>query len=293
MKSDSTYSTGYIAINGRILHEEEAAISPLDRGFLYGDGLFETMKAREGRVDFLEAHLARLRDTASEIHISFPKAFDFRATISELIKKNHIQGEASVKICLSRGQHQGDLSLYPPSSPTLVVLARPYTPPGPEKWEQGLSVCVEREILQNPSSHLCRLKSLNYLFYLIVRTRAEEKGFQEAILLNTDQQVCECTAANLFFFRNGRLETPDLSCGLLPGILRATLMNCLDQAGQPVLEVKQPLQTLDECEEIFATNSLLEIMPVGRVGKTSYPKREKTLEVRDRFLTYRNAFLKK
>ena len=291
LKTDNPVSGTYIALNGRILHEDEARISPLDRGFLYGDGLFETMKVREGRVDFLEEHLSRLQEAGQMIHIPFPHGFDFQAVIGELIQRNRIQGEASVKICLSRGYHHGDLTLNSPASPTLLILVRPYPSPDPETWEQGLSLSVEKEILQNPTSHLCRLKSLNYLFYLIVRTRAEKKGFQEAILLNTARELCECTTSNLFFFRDDRLETPDLSCGLLPGVLRDALMKCLDEAGQPILEVKRPADALKDCEEIFVTNSLLEIMPVGRIGRKRYPKRKKTLAVRERFQSYRDLLL--
>jgi len=284
-----TGQSSFIAVNGRILPEEEARISPLDRGFLYGDGLFETIKACSNRVDFLEHHLKRLREGASSLYIPFPEQVDFQALILQLLHKNGIQGEIAIKICLSRGVHTGPISLYQPASPTCVIFVRPYTGADQATWNRGMSLAVEREMFSNASSNLCRLKSMNYLFYLMARTRAQEKGFEEAILLNTSSNVCECTAANLFFFRNGRLQTPDVASGLLPGVLREALLRCLAEAGEPVEEVKLPAEALDECEEIFATNALMEVMPVGRVDDRSYPNREKTLHVLKLFRSYRDS----
>jgi len=279
----------YVAINGRVLSEEEASLSPLDRGFLYGDGLFETLKGDGNRIYFLEKHLERMQEGARFLRIPFPKNLDFYDLIQELREKNRIQGEASVKICLTRGKHQDSLSLYPPSSPTTVVMVHPYPGRTPAAWEKGLSVTLEREIFQNDSSILCRLKSMNYLLYLLVRTRAEEKGFEEAILTNRANEICECTTSNLFVYRQGRLETPEVSCGLLPGILRQTIMECLAREGRPVSEVRLTREDLHTCEEIFVTNSMVEIFPVGRVDQDPYPRRERTREVWETFRNYRDA----
>jgi aminodeoxychorismate lyase len=278
----------HLAINGHILREQDASLSPLDRGFLYGDGLFETLKAEGGRIHFLERHLTRMREGAETLRIPFPTDLDFRPIIQELLEKNRISGEAAVKICLSRGRHKGSLSLVPLSSPTTVILVNPYPGRTPKAWDKGLGVTLEKDILQNESSTLCRLKSLNYLLYLLVRTRAEEQGFDDAILTNRAGEICECTTSNLFFFRQGRLETPALSSGLLPGILRQALMECLEQAGQPVSEVRMTPASLPDCEEIFVTNSLVEIMPVGRVDQDTYPNRERTQKVRDLFRAFRD-----
>lgn len=292
MKTQET-QIRYIALNGRTVPEQEARISPLDRGFLYGDGLFETIKARKGRIDFLAPHLKRLKEGAQTLRIPFPDRVDFEEIILDLLERNRIQGEAAVKICLSRGIHEGPISLYQPASPTTVIFVRPYQGVDWTTWNRGISLTVEREMFSNATSSLCGLKSMNYLFYLIVRTRAETKGFEEAILLNTKHNVCECTAANLFFFRNDRLETPALTAGLLPGILRGAIMTCMADAGQPVKEVEVPAQALGECEEIFATNALMEITPVGRVEERPYPKREMTLQTFELFKTYRDALLEK
>ena len=266
----------FVSVDGQIMEESQARISPLDRGFLYGDGIFETIKVRDNKIDFLEEHLSRMMEGARLLGIPFPKDIDFVRIIAELAERNGIKGEAGARISLTRGRHQGSLSLYESSQPTLVILVRPYLSPDKAKWEQGLALTVEQELRQNHSSWLCRLKSLNYLPYLLVRTRAEQKGFEDAILLNTAGQVCEGTISNLFFFRHGRLETPATACGLLPGILRQALMECLAAAGEPVREVELAAQDVMASEEIFTTNSLQEIMPVGRVDEKTFPARERT-----------------
>jgi aminodeoxychorismate lyase len=260
----------------------------LDRGFLYGDGLFETLKADGKRVFFLERHLARMREASRFLKIPFPAGLDFLGIIHDLKEKNQIPGEASAKICLSRGRHGGSLSLYPSSSPTVVILTTQRAAPSPIDWEEGLSVTIEGELRQNETSSLCRLKTLNYLPYLLARTRAQEKGFEDAILRNTANEVCECTTSNLFFFREERLETPALSCGLLPGVLREALMECLEEAGEPVREVKLANEDLCSCDEIFVTNSLLEVFPVGRVDQEVFSVRERTRRVWRLFQAYRD-----
>jgi len=278
----------YVAVNGCVLPEEEARLSPLDRGFLYGDGLFETLRVVGERVFFLDRHLARMREAARFLRIPFPADLDFLGIIRDLREKNEITGEASAKICLSRGRHEGTLSLYTPSSPTVVILTTQRAPKSPTDWDKGLSVTVEAEVHQNDSSSLCRLKTMNYLLYLLVRTRAQEKGFEDAILTNRANEICECTTSNLFFFREDRLETPEVSCGLLPGVLREAVMECMEQAGGPVREVKLVRETLPSCDEVFVTNSLLEVFPVGRVDQHDFPVRERTRRVSDLFQAYRD-----
>jgi len=279
----------WIAVNDRILPETDAHISCEDRGFLYGDGLFETMKARRGCVDFLQRHLDRMRSGAQELGIPFPPARSFPSLIRDLLARNHIQDTAAVKLCLSRGRHTGPLTLYRPEETTRVLFARPWQDPDPSRWEEGLSITVETEIRQNALSGICHLKTLNYLPYLRARTGAAQAGFEDAILLNTRGEICECTTANLFWFRGERLETPKVSCGLLPGVVRAVLMDLAEQAGTPVREVKRKAKDLLDAEEIFVSNSLMEIHPVGRVGEHRFSRREQTHALRDRFRAYRDS----
>jgi branched-chain amino acid aminotransferase len=278
----------WMAVNGRIVPEDEARVSCADRGFLYGDGLFETMKARQGEVDFLEKHLERLRLGALELGLPSPPPL-LPSLVRELLTRNGPTEHAAVKLCLTRGKHTGALTLYEPTRPTVVLSSRPWEEPAPSRWEQGLSITVETGMRQNPRSGICHLKTLNYLPYLLARTRAEQAGFQDAVLLNPGGEVCECTSSNLFWFRQGRLETPEASCGLLPGVARAVLLDLMKRAGTPVCEVKSSADRLQEADEVFVTNSLLEIMPVGRIDERHYVRREKTREILKRFRALRDA----
>jgi branched-chain amino acid aminotransferase len=289
LKPDGSAWERWIAVNGRIVPETDARISCEDRGFLYGDGLFETMKARQGCVDFLQRHLERMQSGARDLDIPFPPHRSFPPLIRELLAKNQLQETAVVKLCLSRGRHTGPLTLYKPEEATLVMFARPWEEEEPSRWEQGLSITVETEIRQNALSGICHMKTLNYLAYLRVRTRAARAGFEDAILLNTHGELCECTTANLFWFRGGQLETPEASCGLLPGVVRAVVMDLMEQAGTPVREVRRSADDLPDAEEIFVSNSVVEILPVGRIGERRLPRRDQTRALRERFRAYRDS----
>jgi len=289
MTPDPHVPERWAAVNERIVREQDAALSCQDRGFLYGDGLFETMKARGGRVDFLQRHLDRMRSGAKELGLPFPATEPLPDLIRELLARNRIRGPAAVKLCLSRGRHAGALTLYAPEEPTRVLTVRPWHPPSPSHWERGLSIQVETAFRQNARSGICHLKTLNYLPNLLVRTRAEAAGHEDAVLLNTRDQVCECTASNLFWFREGRLETPDLSCGLLPGVVRSVLLEMMAEAGTPVRPVRARMEALLNAQEVFVTNSLVEIFPVGRVGEDSFPQRERTRALAERFRAHRDA----
>ena len=284
-----TAPESWAAVNGRLVPEAEAVVSCLDRGFLYGDGLFETMKARQGRVDFLHRHMERLERSARALCIPFPSPEILPELIRELLARNQIHETASVKLCLSRGRHTGALTLYEPQDPTQVLIARNWEEPDLYRWEQGLSLTVENELRLNSRSGICGLKSMNYLANLLARTRAERDGFEDALLLNERDEVCECTTSNLFWFRDGRLETPERSCGLLPGVVRAVLMDVQEQAGNPVFETRSNPDRLRDADEVFVTNSLLEILPVGRIQETTFLRRSQTRALFEHFRDYRDS----
>ncbi len=279
----------FVYLNGRVLREEDACISVRDRGFLYGDGLFETIKASRSTIYFLDRHLKRLKASCQRLNLAVPFALDLKAVILELLERNRIHAEAAARLTVTRGEQAASLALAPPPSPTVLVTVRPHPGPPPEAWKKGLRLSIETELCQNPKGTLCDHKSLNYLLYLLARQRAVEHGYDEAVLLNTEGQVCECAAANIFFFRRGRLQTPSLSCGLLPGIVREVLIECLGRTGEGVEEVAIGAEELTRCEEVFVTNSLLEIMPVASIGGKLFSGRDRTGAVRTAFLAFRDA----
>lgn len=272
-----------VYLDGAFLEEETAAVSPFDRGFLYGDGLFETIKATEGRPWFLEAHLTRLRASCAFLNLPLDAApgaqgEKCRAVIEDLLAFNALgEVDAAVRMTVTRGRHDGSLDLEGSGKPTLLVTARPYTRPPSRGEGDGLALTICRDLPRNELDPLTAHKSLNYLYFLLVRDRARQGGFDDGIILNRTGAVCECTTSNLFVVEQGRagatprVRTPALRCGLLPGVLRAELMRALGEAGLTVDEDEITTEALLEADEVFCTNSLVEIRPVSRIdGRSGY-----------------------
>ncbi len=232
-----------IWLNGTLADASAAAISPQDRGFTLGDGLFETMKVSGGSVLRLEGHLARLREGARVLRLPLPD-LDMGAAIAALLDANGLS-EAVVRLTVSRGT--GPRGILPPADvhPTLVITAAPRPAPLPPA-----RLCVCQGTRRNELSPLSRIKSLNYLDNILARQEAAERGYDDALLLNTQQRVAEGTYANLFVMLDGHLVTPPVVEGALPGILRQEV---LAAGGR-----ERPLTPADlmKAEEAFLTSSL-------------------------------------
>jgi len=280
-----------VYLNGEFLDEGAAAISPADRGFLYGDGAFETIKASAGRIWFLEAHLERMRASCAFLRIPLDSssgsgATRIRETVDRLLADNTLEeADAAIRITVSRGLHTGRLDLDEGERPTILITARPYPVPATFAGGEGLRLTICTDFAQNDQGPLFSHKSLNHLFYLLVRDRARRAGFDDGIILNREGAVCECATSNLFIVERPRphyeprVRTPALRCGLLGGIVRAELIQALSAAG---LEVDEGLITLDEllgADEVFCTNSLMEITPVSGIEAQEFSGRETTEQI--------------
>ncbi|HZE22235.1 MAG TPA: aminotransferase class IV, partial [Desulfobaccales bacterium] len=184
----------FVWLNDEMMPISEARVSVNDRGFLYGDGLFETLRAEAGRGQFLREHLERLRASAQVFRLTFPEAFPWEERLSRLLAANGLgSGPARVKILLSRGEAPG-LGLPQDSHPTLVIWAQPYTPPTPAEYQAGWPLAV---FPPGRSTFVGRHKSLNYLFYLAARQYALDQGAKEALVLEADGLVSEGAATSL------------------------------------------------------------------------------------------------
>ncbi len=255
-----------VLLNGELLPEEQAHISVNDRGFLYGDGLFDTLRAYNGKPFRLEAHLARLRRSAEEFDIPMPYTDDeLTAGVSTLIQRNELS-DARIRIALSRGPGGGpDAGVCP--EPTLLITAAPCTPYPEKLYENGASLLVSRYRC-NETSPTSGHKTANYLLNLTARREARMAGADDALLLNTRGEVAEADVANVFIYSAGRLVTPALECGALPGITRAVVMELATDEGCPTSEKPFGLSQLLAAEEVFLTNSIMEVMPVTRINGT-------------------------
>jgi len=260
-----------IFVNGSFVNLSRAKISVFDRGFLYGDGLFETMRAYRGEVFRLGDHLDRLFRSAKEIELSFSYTRkELRNIIKRILKINNLS-EAYIRLTLSRGVSETGLISKSKSSATLVIVARKFKPLSLSEYKRGWRVTVV-ETRQNQASPLSRLKSLNFLNNILARKEAKAKGVDEGILLNTVGDVTEASTSNIFLVKRGIVITPPEESGLLPGITRRVVLELATSLGLKVYKRRISLDELIGVEEAFLTNSLIEIMPLveidcRRIGK--------------------------
>jgi branched-chain amino acid aminotransferase len=257
----------FVWINKELVPLSQARVSVEDRGFLYGDGFFETLRAEDGRVLFLDEHLKRLRASAQAFRINFPEQVPWEDRLIKLLAANGVQwGTAAVKILLTRGEATG-LGLPNTPSPTLVIWARPYFPPSPEECAAGWPVAVFPE---RRTTFIGGHKSLNYLFYLAARQYALDQGAREALILEADGLVSEGAATSLIIAQNGRFLTP-AAPSALPGITVAVLAQALQRQGRNLEQAPLRLSQVQEADGLWLANSLMGVMPVSSLGGKSVP----------------------
>jgi len=250
-----------IYLNGQLVPRSEAKLSPFDHGFLYGYGLFETMRAYQGHIFRLNHHLARLRHSVESIGLANTlTAFDLEVACTKTLDANKLK-DARLRLTVSAGE--GDMTPDPStcSSPTVLVTARDLAPLSPEKYESGFKAALS-PLRRNSQSPLSRLKSTCYIENILARMAARAAGCDEAILLNEQGHLAEGSTTNIFLATNGELITPSLESGVLPGITRAAVLEIAQVANIKTLERQVELKELIEAEEAFLTNSILELMPL-------------------------------
>lgn len=253
-----------IYINGDFVPRSEARVSVYDHGFLYGDGVFESIKAYNGLVFKLKEHVDRLYDSAKAIAMDIYLTKDeMTEVILETLRKNNLK-DAYVRLVVSRGI--GDLGLDPRKceKPNIIVIAQGWGAMYGNRYEAGItgvSVCVRRNA---PDVLSPNIKSLNYLNNILAKIEANEKGGDEAIFLDQNGFVCEGSADNIFVVKNGKVYTP-LTISNLKGITRATVIEVLDQMGYKTIEANLGLFDLYTADEIFVTGTLAEMAPLIKV----------------------------
>jgi len=259
-----------INVNGRVTGEAEAAVSPLDHGFLYGEGVYEVVRTY-GRAPFLfDRHMERLRSSAHRITLTLP--FDdgeFERRVRETCEAFWAQPDASdevyIRILVTRGV--GDISYNPAGchSPTVVVIVKPLQVPPPEVYESGVRVAIAGIIRNHPGSVSPRIKSNNLLNNALAAQEAYRLGAFEAIMRNYRNEISEGSISNIFVVKDGVATTPPLDAGLLAGITRAFVLEVAPAAGVTIREGVLQDADLFGAEECFLTSSTQEIIPVVRV----------------------------
>lgn len=252
-----------IFLNGQLVPRAEPAIHAADRGFLLGDGLFETLPSRDGRPNRLEEHLARLQAGAAVLSIPLPIATEslVQGVADTLAANGLAEGDAVLRITLTRGT--GPRGLLPPADPepTLLITAARAAP-----VPTGPLTAIVSTGRRNEHSPLAQIKSLNYLDNVMARLEAAEQGADEALMMNTAGRLASASSANLFLLRNRTLLTPPPSEGVLPGITRAAVLALAETLGLKAVETPLQRDDLARADEAFLTNSLIGIRPLVKVG---------------------------
>ncbi len=252
-----------VYLNGSLVPAGRAKISPLDYGFLYGFGLFETMRAYDGRVFKLEAHLDRLARGVKTLGLP-PVTLDLNQAVADTLSANKLNS-ARIRITVSAGEGSPNPDPASCTKPTILITARDYRPPAEEIYEKGYKAIIS-SIRRNAESPLSRLKSTNYLDNLLAKQEAKNKGVDEAIFLNEHDLVAEASMCNIFIVSEGVLKTPRVQNGVLPGITREVVLQLVPKVGVEAVEEDIYLGELLEAEEAFLTNSMFEVMPLVKVA---------------------------
>ena len=258
-----------VYVNGNIVDRDKAVISVFDRGFLYGDAIFETIRSYDGKVFRMREHLNRLYSSLKFLKIRQPLADkEAEKAIYELLGVNSLKN-ARIRITVSRGPSEdGKMDILKSEPSNAVIITEEYLPPPDKYYEGGIAVNIARS-RRNSQSVLNNLKFTNYSESILARNEALPKGFFDTIFLNDAGCICEGSTSNIFMISDSRLLTPSFDCGILPGITRKVILEISPYVGVGVQEGRFMPDELKNAAEVFITNSMFEIMPVVRVeGKT-------------------------
>ena len=257
-----------VYVNGHFLPKDEARISVFDHGFLYGDGIYETLRSYQGKIFLLNKHLTRLKHSADAVSLSLPLSLEkIGDALREALTVNKLQ-DAYLRIQISRGA--GDIGLDPAlcPAPTMIIITKPFKEYPREHYEKGVAVAVVQTRRNHPLALSPAIKSTNFLNNILAKIESLKAGAYEGIMLNWKGRVAEGTISNIFIVRKGVLMTPHLETGILEGVTRDLVLHLARTAEIPVDEATLRPRDLQRADECFITNTTIEIMPVTAVDGT-------------------------
>jgi branched-chain amino acid aminotransferase len=265
----------HVWVDGHVQPADATHLSVFDRGFQLGDGVFETLRARAGRVTELAEHVARLRGSAEGLGIELPSDIGtaLERGIADLLAAEALagpDGDASIRITVSRGAFHGR-GLLPPGedvAPTVAIQVWPVTPPPAGHLETGLHL-VSSSVRRDPQNPLAMLKTTSRADYVFARLEARRAGADDALFMTIDGLISEATSANIFLVRTtagdvAELATPALDCAILPGTTRSWLLGWAERVGLRPAEAWLTPRDLATADEAFVSSSVAGILPVTR-----------------------------
>lgn len=261
----------YVYLNTKLVPRAEALISVFDHGFLYGDGVYETMRAYDGVIFMLDDHLMRLRRSASMIGLTIPLDVNgIKEAVYDTMGANSLKN-AYVRLTVSRGY--GPIGLDPDlcESPTFVIVAEKMKEYPKAYYDRGISAIISRTKRNLRDAINPQIKSLNFLNNILAKVEAKKADAYEAIMMNSEGHITEGTISNVFFYRDDVLCTPSVECGILDGITRNIVLNVAVREGLTIKEGEFTRDELLAAQEVFITNTTMEVMPISRVDAVQYP----------------------
>tara|TARA_B100001123_G_C15309620_1_gene1023890 strand:+ start:638 stop:1501 length:864 start_codon:yes stop_codon:yes gene_type:complete len=255
-----------INVNGRIADKEKAVISIFDHGFLYGEGIYETLRTYRRRPFLFDRHMVRLRQSADMLTLNVPFSDSEIATeLQKTMSAATIRDEAYIRILLTRGI--GDLTYDPRDTPkpSLVIIVKDQIDPPQAAYQEGVNVVITKVVRNHPSTVNPKIKSNNLLNSALAMQEAIRRGAFEGVMRNYKGELTECTTANLFIVTNNTAVTPPIEAGLLPGITRAFLFEVAKDTNIIVKEEVLKDEDLFNAEEAFLTSTTRELVPIVKV----------------------------
>jgi branched-chain amino acid aminotransferase len=256
-----------VNVNGRISPERDAVISVFDHGFLYGEGIYETMRTYHGRPFLYDRHMTRLRRSAGMIELPLPFTDDeLAARIRETHAAAKLEGEVYIRVLVTRGV--GELTYDPRATPntSIVIIVKPHVDPEPEAYANGVRVVIVDVVRNHPDSVNPMIKSNNLMNSALAMQEALKSNAFEGVMRNYRGELTECTTSNLFIVKNNVALTPPLAAGLLPGITREFLFDVGKNVGVDVREQVLRDGDLFGADEAFLTSTTREAVPIVTVN---------------------------
>lgn len=252
-------------VNGRLVPAAEASVSVFDHGLLYGDGVFEGIRAYNGRILKLRTHLKRLFEGARSIQLSMQFSLDeLDQAVRQTVEANGIR-DGYIRLVVTRGVGTLGLNPYLCENATTFVIADTIQLYPKQMYTEGLAVITAATVRNHAAAVSPRIKSLNYLNNVLAKIEAIQAGCIEAVMLNHLGFVAECTGDNIFIVRRGRMLTPPLHAGILEGVTRNIVMDLAREAGMDVTETDLTRHDLYAADECFLTGTAAEVIPVTKI----------------------------
>jgi branched-chain amino acid aminotransferase len=261
---------GAVYVNGTITPADEAVVPVYDHGFVYGEGVYETLRTYN-RVPFLyDRHMRRLRASASALHLDVPFDDDtlrgwIDDTMAAASRRPEGLDEAYIRILLTRGVGELSYDLRATPAPSLIIIVKPFDEPPARVFEEGIKIVLVSILRNHPGSVNPIIKSNNLLNNAIAMQEAHRKGGEEALMCNYRGELSECSQSNFFLVRDGMVLTPRSAAGLLEGLTREFLFEIGREIGVPVEEATLRPEDMATAQEAFITGSTRELTPVVRV----------------------------